>query len=342
MVYRLRFHYLIITAIWLVTGNAWASDIHDPTKAIPWPVEFSSPLKSNATYYEVAKSNYLLDFHGNPNEPDLVIFMAGNQYRALPDLLSAFREWVRQQDSFQMIKLDNIFYATLPPGRLMEAMVSGQLIVGNMWFDVRPGRLWPDIFMIDPRQQRRLFDDGLIDSYTIYARNRGIVLLVGAGNPKNIASVKDLLRDDVRVAISSPQREPASFESYANTLRGQGGATLPQQILAKPTTISPLIVHHRENPQFIADGKADVAPMYFHLGDYLKRTMPRLFDYIPLSTENNFIDSLGVAKIKNTQRETAAQAFIEFMRTDAAAAIYEHHGFDFAEAPERTIMIVPK
>jgi len=86
--------------------------------------------------------------------------------------------------------------------------------------------------------------------------------------------VKDLLRNDIRVAISSPQREPASFESYANTLRSQGGAALLQQVLAKTTTISPTVVHHRENPQFIADGKADVAPMYFHFGDYLKRTMP--------------------------------------------------------------------
>jgi hypothetical protein len=54
-------------------------DIHDPTKSILWPPELSSPLKPNATHYEVAKSNYVLDFHGNPNEPDLVIFMAGNQ-----------------------------------------------------------------------------------------------------------------------------------------------------------------------------------------------------------------------------------------------------------------------
>ena len=44
--------------------------------------------------------------------------------------------------------------------------------------------------MTGPRQQKRLFEDGLIDSYTIYARNRGAVLLVRAGNPKNIASVK--------------------------------------------------------------------------------------------------------------------------------------------------------
>ncbi len=154
--------------------------------------------------------------------------------------------------------------------------------------------------------------------------------------------MKDLLRDDVRVAISSPQREPASFESYANTLRGQGGTALPQQVLAKPTTVSPAVVHHRENPQLIADGKADVAPMYFHLGDYLKRTMPQLFDYVALPPENNFIDSLGIARIKTTTRVPAAQAFIEFMRTENAAMIYERHGFNFATAAERAVVIVPR
>jgi molybdate transport system substrate-binding protein len=220
----------------------------------------------------------------------------------------------------QTTQAGQLFYATLPPGRLMEAMVSGQLIIGNMWLDIRPGQLWPDIFMTGPRQQKRLFEDGLIDSYTIYARNRGAVLLVRAGNPKNIVSVKDLLRNDIRVANSSPQREPASFESYANTLRGQGGTALPQPVLAKTTTISPTVVHHRENPQFIADGKADVAPMYFHFGDYLKRTMPQLFDYITLPPENNFIDSLAIARIKTAARKGASGAFIEFMRTDAAAA----------------------
>ncbi|SEK85277.1 molybdate ABC transporter substrate-binding protein [Nitrosovibrio tenuis] len=333
-----RLHCLfIITA--LMISNVEASDTYDPTEAIPWRAERPGPLKPNATHYEVAKSNYLLDFHGNPNEPDLAIFMAGNQYRAVPDLIAAFREWARQQDSFKMLKLDNIFYATLPPGRLLDAMASGQLVVGNMWFDVRPGRLWPDVFMTGPRQQKRLFDDGHIDSYTIYARNRGIVLLVRAGNPKNITSVKDLLRNDVRVAISSPQREPASFENYAKTLRGQGGTELPRQVLAKSTTISPRAVQHRENPQFIADGKADVAPMYFHLGDYLKRTMPHLFDYVVLPPESNYVDSLGIAKIKGTKRETAAQAFIEFIRTDAAAAIYEQHGFDFVAPAERANII---
>jgi len=38
------------------------------------------------------KSNVVLDLHGSVQKPDLVIFMAGNQYRVVPDLLAAFRE----------------------------------------------------------------------------------------------------------------------------------------------------------------------------------------------------------------------------------------------------------
>jgi molybdate transport system substrate-binding protein len=337
-----RYYCLFVLVILLVARVAEAGDIHDPVLAIPWPSELSGPLKSNATFYEVAKSNYLLDFHGNVNNPDLVIFMAGNQYRAVPDLIATFREWARQHDSFKILKLDNIFYATLPPGLLTEAMKSGQLVVGNMWFDISPAGLWPDVFMTGPLQHKHLFEDGLIDNYTIYARNRGAVLLVQAGNPKNVASVKDLLRDDVRVAIPSPQREPASFGSYARTMRGQGDAALAGQVLAKPTTVSPAVVHHREIPQLIADGKADVALMYFHFGDYLKGAMPQLFDYVTLPPENNFIDSLGIAKIKNTPRESAAQAFLEFMRTESAAEVYERHGFTSATSTERTVAIVPK
>jgi hypothetical protein len=49
--------------------------------------------------------------------------------------------------------------------------------------------------------------------------------------------------------------------------------------------------------------------------------MPQLFDYITLPPENNFIDSLAIARIKTAARKGASGAFIEFMRTDAAAAI---------------------
>ncbi len=303
---------------------------------LPWPQELPKALSPGAGVYISEKSNLVLDFHGSYQDPDLVLFMAGNQYRVLPELVQTFRKWVAAHPRHRKLKVDGIFYATTPPGRLIDAMQAGQLVLGNLWIDVRPGKLWPDVFMTGARQQRRLLAARYIERWSVFARNRGVVLLVRAGNPKNIRGIADLMRDDVRVAISSPAREPASFESYAKTLRAQGGAQFPDLVLKKTSTISPSAVHHRENPQFIFDGAADVAPMYYHFGDYLKTHMPQYFDYISLPAEGNFRDELAISVIREAPHEMAAAAWLEFIRSNAAAAVYELHGFDYASAEERS------
>ena len=308
----------------------------DPRGALPWPAELPSAPRPHASLYVSEKSNIVLDFHGSVQDPDLVIFMAGNQYRALPELIAEFRRWLPQQPKHRSVHAERVFYATTPPGRLIDAMDSGQLLLGNLSIDVRPDKLWPDVFMTGPRQQRRLQAAKYIDSWWVYTRNRGVVLLVAAGNPKKIRGIADLMRDDVRVAISSPKREPASFESYSNTLRAQGGSQLPERLLAKDGTVSPVAVHHRENPQFIYDGVADVAPMYFHFGDYLKTNLPQYFDYVALPAEGNFIDELAISILKKAPHPAAAAAWTEFMRSDAAAAVYNHNGFNYLTAEERS------
>ncbi len=308
----------------------------DSRGVVPWPSELPSPAAPNASVYVSEKSNIVLDFHGSVQDPDLVIFMAGNQYRAIPDMIAAFRAWLPSQPQFRSVRAQRVFYATTPPGRLIDAMDSGELLLGNLSIDVRPGKLWPDVFMTGPRQQRRLQSAKYVDNWWVYTRNRGAVLLVAAGNPKNIRGIGDLARDDVRVALSSPKREPASFESYSNTLRAQGGAQFPERLLEKASTVSPAAVHHRENPQFIFDGIADVAPMYFHFGDYLKKHLPQHFDYVVLPAEGNFVDELAISILNQAPHRAAAAAWEEFMRSDAAADVYNRHGFDYVTASERS------
>jgi ABC-type molybdate transport system substrate-binding protein len=329
-------------ADWLFVGMAAALCCALPRVGIAqmrgtmeWPPELPQDLPPQSKPYISEKSNVVLDFHGSVQDPDLVIFMAGNQYRVFPELLPAFREWTRTQPRHRGAKVERVFYATTPPGRLIDAMDSGNLVLGNYWIDVRRDKLWPDVFMTGPRQQRRLRKSNYIDGWSVYTRNRGVVLLIRAGNPKNIHGISDLMRDDVRVAISSPAREPASYESYSNTLRAQGGAQFPELILKKSTTISPVTVHHRENPQFIYDDLADVAPMYYHFGEYLKSRMPGNFDYVPLPEKGNFRDELAISLIRTAPHQAAAQAWIDFIRSDAAAAIYNRNGFEYADAAER-------
>jgi len=317
----------------LYSSGVGSAEVRVP---LPWPAELPKALIPGASIYISEKSNLVLDFHGSNQDPDLVLFMAGNQYRVLPDLVQAFREWVRARREYRELKVDRIFYATTPPGRLIDAMEAGQLVLGNFWIDVRPDKLWPDVFMTGPRQQRRLRAAKYVEGWSVYARNRGVVLLVRAGNPKNIRGISDLMRNDVRVALSSPTREPASFESYSHTLRAQGGLRLPDLLLKKTSTISPIAVHHRENPQFIYDGAADVALMYYHFGDYLKSRMPEYFDYVTLPVEGNFRDELAISTIRNASHKDAAGAWIDFIRSDAAAVVYNRHGFDYAAVEERT------
>jgi len=317
----------------LICGTAQGTEAGD---ALAWPAELPAALPAQSVRYVVPKSNYVLDFHGSTQNPDLVIFTAGNQYRALPEIVQAFRAWVKRQQRWAHLPVANIFYATTPPGRLIDAMASGKLSLGNMWLDVTPATLWPDVFMTGERQQQRLHQMGQVDQYYVYVRNRGVVLLVKSGNPRNIESVADLARSDVRVAISSPKREPASYENYASAIDGQGGRGMTKSILAKSNTISPEVVHHRENPQFIADGLADVAPMFWHFGDYLKRSFPDQFDYVLLPKEGNDFASMAIAVIKSSPRRRAAQAWLAFIQSDVAADIYSRNGFDYASPAQRS------
>jgi ABC-type molybdate transport system substrate-binding protein len=75
--------------------------------------------------------------------------------------------------------------------------------------------------------------------------------------------------------------------------------------------------------------------MYYHFGDYLKGRLPEYFDYVALPAEGNFRDALAISLIRGAQHKEAAAAWIEFIRSDAAAAIFNRHGFDYAAAEER-------
>jgi accessory colonization factor AcfC len=316
------------------------ADVFSQTQTLRWPDELPSSPDPKTHLFITPKSNYLVDFHGSIQNPDLVIFLAGNQYRIFPELIAAFRSWVAQQPAYRNLPLKNVFYATLPPVHLIDAMDNGKLQVGNFWFDVRPDALWPDVFMTNTGQQARLFKSGYIDKYSIYTRNRGIVLLIKAGNPKHIHGLQDLARADINVAISAPTGVTAG-NSYIATLQAQGGKEFTDRVLSKPGTVLSYVVHHRENPQFIADGIADVAPMYYHFGDYLKNTFPQLFDYVLLPKEGMVIEELSIAKIRNAPRPVAADVWIEFIRSAIAAEIFNRHGFDYSTPAERNIEIAP-
>src|ERR1700761_7678654 len=77
----------------------------------PWSKEVNDPATQKGYVFHVSDVDNVPDLHGNPCDAKLVIFIGGNQFFVLPQLVAAFE---RQHPELT----GHIYYETLPPGIL--------------------------------------------------------------------------------------------------------------------------------------------------------------------------------------------------------------------------------
>ena len=283
--------------------------------SLPWPFETATPAAAEQLRWSHTGSNICLDFHGDPVTAGLVVFSDGNHHMALEASLQAFRQ--------QHPAVNDIFYATTPPGVLVNYLKAGQLTLGNLTLS----RL-PDVFISPPNILETLQELHFVSTHQAFMASRGNVLLIRKGNPKNIQTIADLMRDDVRLFISNPKTEKASFDVYSEAIRqslhDQYAPDKIEQLLSDPThTCFGELIHHREAPQCLYNGKADVAVIYFHLALRYTRIFPDLFDYIELDGRH-ITTTYQIGLVNKTN--PFAQKFLDFMLSNAVTTIYEQHG----------------
>jgi len=288
-----------------------------------WPTELATPVTAEAKWCH-AGSNLVLDFHGDPVTANLVVFSDGNHHMALEQATQSFIACHPE--------VKDIFYATTPPAVLVKYLEQGQLALGNLVLSQQP-----HIFISPPGILDKLQQLGHIQSHLAFMQSRGNVLLVCKGNPGKIHGLTDLLRDDIRLFISNPTTETASYDVYRQTLLGfadeQG---IPQQDLVSrledtAKTVFGECIHHREAPQSLYENKADVTMLYYHLALRYTRIFPEFFEIV-------YLDELEQNKPATCNITTTyhigligdggkwGQAFVDFMQGDLVAGIYAEHG----------------
>lgn len=295
---------------------------------LDWPIEAALKASTTLSDFVVPRSNIVLDFHGDPVRAGVAVFSDGNHHMALEESLAAFAELNP--------KVGDIFYATTPPRVIIEALRDGGVQLGNMTLSVQPHVFISPTDVIDA-----LMADGYLSQRAAYKRSRGNTLLVRKGNPKNIHGIADLLRDDVRFAISNPVTEKASYSVYRDTLCGlaskAGLSSDDMQTKIDNAAALSQLIHHREIPQILADDRADIAPVYYHLGLRYTRIFPATFDMVALSplsgepgaTENNITSTYDIGLVGDGG--DWGLKLYEFLRADATVIeIYRKHGLDAA------------
>lgn len=262
--------------------------------------------------------NYKEDLHNLEflEEADLILFMAGNQFMVMEELLETF------QRNYPEIK--KIFYETLPPGLELKQILAGGARFGNMEI-----RVTPDVYTaVSEEAMQELVKRGLIKEYFVYLHNR-IVLMVPKGNPAGIKSVKDLAKEEVRISQPGPLEDITRY--IVEMYRKAGGEELVHRIMeekrAEGTTIFTL-VHHRETPLRIIKGTVDVGPVWATEVIYAKNQgLP--IDMVEVGEELDQRDKVNyyIAILSNAPHPENAKKFAEFIKSPEAQRIYAKYGF---------------
>ena len=285
-----------------------------------WPHEGVREIDGNRLVQ--SGSNICLDLHGDPVAAGLTVFSDGNHHMALEQALRIFIA-----DHLESV---DIFYATTPPRVLVEALVTGAIVLGNLRIAVTP-----HVFISPPQVLDGLVAHGAMRQHAPFVMSRGNVLLVRNGNPRNIRGITDLVRREVTMFLSNPVTETVSYDTYAGTLRHIAGRmNIDLEFLdgrPHPRLVYGDSIHHREAPQAVADGRADVAVVFHHLALRYTRIFPDLFEIVPL-TEAGLSDPGQVRRATHIglvgDGGKWGARLVEFMLGDRVAAIYRHHGLD--------------
>ncbi|MBW2170804.1 MAG: substrate-binding domain-containing protein [Deltaproteobacteria bacterium] len=250
---------------------------------------------------------------------DLVLFVAGNQFMVMDELIRVFQE--------EHPDVKKIFYETLPPGLELKQILAG----GALFRDSVIG-VTPDVYAsVTVKAMERLEERGFIEKgeYFLYLHNR-IVFMVPESNPARVMSIADLGRDEVRISQPNPEYEDIAYY-IIDMYRQAGGETLVHRIMeekrAEGTTIL-TVVHHRETPLRIMKGTVDVGPVW--ATEVIHARQRKLaVDVVEPGEEFDQRARINyyVCKLKNAAHPDNAEKFLDFIRSPRAQGIYAGQGF---------------
>lgn len=260
---------------------------------------------------------------------DLVLWLAGNQFFAMDDVIAAFRK----KNSGISVGL-----ITLPPGLLLQAIKAGGWVL-----DEKEYRGLPDIYAsVNLGHLKDLKKNGLMDSYMIYMHNE-LQIMVAKANPKKIAGIKDLGREDVRTSMPNPVNE-GIMQFYARKVLERHG--LWQQLSDGKECVSCqttknnwfTAVHHRETPDRIKANQSDAGIVWKTEALEALRDGANV-DAVALPAEDSLRNEVSyvIGAMGKSAHQKASESFLAFLRSAEGQDAYAKYGFVKAEGEELKI-----
>jgi hypothetical protein len=321
-----------LSAATLAGCKAQSATLQENTvnRAQPEPLIWPVVTKEQAGIRSfVGHTDTVLDVIGRVGAPpSLVLFTEGNHLMVLSsdDIVGAFPSWARSQPQYADLDLTNIILVTLPQPILVQMIRTGGVALGNLTLEVsRRSGFYPDIFMGYPEPLRQLQQLGVIEPQARYfCKNRGVALLVPKGNPLAIHGLADVIRSGLRIAL--PDSGDVRAKCFAATEQLLGKSASDALVAAESSFPGRLGIMHRDLPEMVARGYADVAFTWRHLVSYWARIFPEHFEFIAVPGAEPFSTQIALARVADPMRSDAMKAFDEFFFS-RARDVYPRYDF---------------
>ena len=259
----------------------------------------------------------LADFHGSLDNPQLVLYASGNYFFALAPLVRAFGEAYPQYRG-------HVYYETLPPGLLLKQMDAGGTVTsGNMTWTVNP-----DVFLAERAASNDLVQRGRLVAPVVTFATNDLAIMVPADNRAHVATLGDLARPGLALAMPNPEFEGVARQIRASLVKA-GGEDLAESVYGKKVRDGDTVlthIHHRQTPLLIMQHLVQ-AGVTWRSEAIFQEKVGNPISRIDIPAELNTIAQYSAAMVTDAPHPEAARAWLQFIGSDNAFAVFEPYGF---------------
>jgi molybdate transport system substrate-binding protein len=283
----------------------------------PWQHGANNDALARGLVFTVPRVDDLADFHGDPDDPRLVLYVGGNYFFAMAPLVKAFEAAHPEYKG-------RVYWETLPPGLLAKQIgADGRVTVGNMTWTAKP-----DAYFADLKKVNGLIDQGLLVGPAVPYATNDLTIMVPKGNPAHIASLSDLGRPGIRLAMPNPE-----FEGVARQIKialtKTGGDALEKTVYdtkVKDGTTTLTQIHHRQTPLLIMRGRADAGVTWQSEAEFQEQ-VGHPISHVAIPVVDNATAIYAGAEVRGASHPQAAKAWLGFIRSPEALKMFERYGF---------------
>ena len=283
----------------------------------PWSHGANNPVVNKGMDFTVPEVDNLPDFHGDPINHKLAVFVGGNYFFAMAPLVAEFE---KQNPEFK----GKIYYETIPPGLVAKQIqMGGTISVGNMTWTVQA-----DVYAAGMKKVESMIKDGYaLPPLVTYATNT-LTIMIPKDNPAHIASLNDLGKPGVRLVMPNPEFEGVGRQ-IKNSLAKAGGPELVKAVYETKVKNGETLlthIHHRQSPLYLMQGKAE-AGVTWQSEAIFEEKVGNPLSHVEIPDALNATGIYAAAVVKGAHHPAAAKKWIDFLNSPSGLAIFEQYGF---------------